>query len=111
MSSLVPPFAPPQALMKPRKTNLCRWGASQGVRIPKPVCEELGIETGSQLTLQVGKDEMGLYITIRKAPETKHRTFADAPYISMEELFKNYGESPQAAECDWGADEGTEVIA
>lgn len=113
MAPLPPLPAPPRVLQnhKPRKTNLCRWGASQGVRIPKPVCEELGIETGSQLTLQVGKDEMGLYVTIRKAPEMEHRTFSDAPYISMDELFKDYDGSSQPGECDWGADEGAEVVA
>lgn len=111
MSPAASPLAPPPALKEPRMTNLCRWGASQAVRIPKPVCEELGIEAGSRLSLQVGEDEMGLYVTIRKAPKMEHRSFADAPYISMDELFKGRDASSQSAECDWGMDEGAEVIA
>ena len=100
MAPLPPLLAPSPVLQshKPRKTSLCRWGASQGVRIPKPICEELGIETHYQLTLQVGKDEMGLYVTIRKAPEMEHRAFSDAPYVSMDELFKNYDGSSQPGE-------------
>lgn len=109
MSSVVSPVAPPVA--KPRVTNLCRWGASQAVRIPKPVCEELGIEAGSRLSLQVGKDEIGLYVTIRKMPQMEHRSFADAPYVSMDELFKDFDEFVQVDECDWGEDEGREVVA
>ena len=111
MSPAATLLAPPPALKESRITNLCRWGASQAVRIPKTVCEELGIEAGSRLSLQVGEDETGLYVTIRKAPKMEHRSFADAPYISLDELFKGNDTSFQPVECDWGADEGAEVIA
>lgn len=110
MSSVLAPSTRP-ILRKPRATSLCRWGASRAVRIPKPVCEELGIDAGSPLTLQVGEDEIGLYVTIRKAPRMEHRSYADAPYVSMDELFKDFDGDFQGVEGDWGADEGAEVLA
>ena len=91
------------------KTKLCSWGTSRAVRIPKAVCEMVGIEVQSDLTMTTARDAGGPYIIIR--PErSAHRAFSDAPYRSMDELFAGYDGGYVPGECDWGADVGAEVL-
>lgn len=90
-------------------TSLCAWGASSAVRIPKKVCEETGIAVKSELTMDVGKDALGPFILIRPK-QAAHRSYGDAPYRSIDELFAGYSGDYRPTECDWGADTGREVM-
>jgi antitoxin MazE len=90
-------------------TKLCSWGTSRAVRISKPMCDEIGIDIGTDLRVRIVKDDVGPYLILR--PEDKgHRSFSDAPYLSMDELFLGYAGAYQPTEPDWGADIGAEVI-
>ena len=91
------------------KTRLCSWGTSRAVRIPKDICEEVGIEVESKLYMNAGRDESGTYIIIRP-DDQGHKSYGDAPYRSMDELFAGYRESYKPSECDWGDDIGGEVV-
>lgn len=92
-----------------RKTRLCQWGTSRGIRIPKGMCETVGIELGSSLDMSVGEDAQGTYILLRPEIST-HRSFNNAPYISMDEVFAGYKSNYVPSEFDWGEDVGSEVI-
>ena len=93
-----------------RMTSIKKWGTSQAIRIPKSVCEELKMHIGSELVLEYGSDADGPYILIRAA-DNRHRSFADASYVSMEEAFKGYTGDYIPHEADWGMDVGAEVVA
>jgi antitoxin MazE len=90
-------------------TKLCPWGTSRAVRIPKPLCDDIGIDVGSSLRMRVAEDSIGAYLVIR--PESSaHRSFSHAPFLAMDDLFAAYAEDYQPTEADWGADVGAEVI-
>jgi antitoxin MazE len=90
-------------------TKLCPWGTSRAVRIPKPICDDIGIDVGSNLRMQVAEDSTGTYLVIR--PENSgHRSFSHAPFLAMDDLFATYAGDYQPTETDWGADVGAEVI-
>lgn len=92
------------------ETKLKEWGTSRGVRIPKSICEYMLIEVGSELTMSAGQDDAGYFITLRPA-SSEHRSFSDAPAMSMDDAFFGYAGSYMPTEADWGADVGAEVIA
>ena len=85
-------------------TQLCAWGTSRAVRIPKDMCERMGIDVGARLTMSLGHDERGSFMLVRPE-EAEHRAYRDIPYVSMDELFAGY-----TGECDCGKDLGAEVI-
>ena len=87
------------------QTSLKSWGTSRGIRIPKRLCEWMGIVIGSDLTISPGTDAEGSFIVVRPA-NSGHRSFSGAPFISMEEAFAGYGGSYVPVEADWGPDEG-----
>ena len=43
-------------------TQLCAWGTSRAVRIPKDMCERMGIDVGARLTMSLGHDERGSFV-------------------------------------------------
>lgn len=90
-------------------TQLCSWGTSRAVRIPKDVCERLGIDIGAQLSMKMGHDERGSFIIMRPESEA-HRVVKDAPYVSMDNLFAGYTQAESQHECDWGEEVGDEVV-
>ena len=96
--------------VKTSKTKLKVWGTSRAVRIPKRICEDLGITDDSILIMEEGSDHRGPYLTLRPA-ESEHRSLSDAPFQSMDELFHGYEGSYVPHEADWGDDVGSEVIA
>ena len=103
------------ALNKPRvadqrRTSLKKWGTSQAVRVPKVVCDATGIGTGSDLIMESGTDDAGPFILLRPV-SAGHRSFADAPYVSMEELFEGYEGGYAPHEANWGPDVGAEVVS
>lgn len=97
----------PEAIKK--LTRLCSWGTSRAVRVPREVCERLGVDVGSMLDMLVGHDERGSFILIRPE-EHSHRIVRDVPYRSMDELFADYEGGYRPTEPDWGNDVGGEVI-
>ena len=97
-------------LERPVATTLGTWGTSSAVRIPKRVCERAGVSAGSRLTVQGGTDERGPFIVIRPDEGARHRSYGDAPYRSIEELFAGYDGVWQPEEFDWGADVGAEAV-
>lgn len=92
------------------QTQLKVWGTSRAVRIPKFMCDELGISSGSVLEMELGSDDRGPYITVRPT-DAEHRSFSDAPLVSMDELFDSYDSAYRPTEADWGEDVGGEVVA
>ena len=90
-------------------TRLCAWGTSRAVRIPRDVCERVGVDVGSALDMVVGHDERGSFILLR--PEAEHRVVRDVPYVSMDEAFSGYDGAFRPGECDWGDDVGKEVLS
>lgn len=89
------------------QTSLKSWGTSRGVRIPKKLCEWMGVAVGSKLTMNTGSDDRGSFIMIRPAG-VGHRSFAAAPCISMDEAFAGYDGGYAPTEADWGEDVGAE---
>ena len=82
-----------------------KWGNSQGLRIPKPLLETLGIRENDQVELILSADS----ITIRKAPSAPHKTleerlteFYGKP---IEEIERIQGDS----ELSWDPAEGSEI--
>ena len=92
------------------QTRLKVWGTSRAVRIPKRMCEQLGITAESVLIMEQGEDVRGPYLMLRPA-EGEHRSFSDAPFASMDELFAGYEGEYVPVEADWGEDIGHEVVA
>lgn len=91
-------------------TTLGMWGTSNAVRIPKRVCEQAGIGSGSTVTVENGRDARGAFILIRPVEEEPHRSYGDAPYKSIDEIFAGYRGGYKPAEFDWGADVGGEIV-
>ena len=77
-------------------TTIQKWGNSNGIRIPKAILEQLGLDTNSNIIMTVSKDKL----IIEKAA-IKHKTLA--------ERFADYtGEAP-SGEYDWGEPQGEEI--
>ena len=84
-------------------TTLQRWGNSQGVRIPKAIVESLGMQIGSELSIELSGDRS--QITITPARDTRpvrgrHR---------IEDLVASSSPDAFDGEYDWGERQGKEV--
>lgn len=81
-----------------------KWGNSQGLRIPKPILEGLGIRENDRVELIQSGDTL----TIKKAATTPHKTLEErlTTYYGkpIDEIVRIPGE-----ELDWGKAEGREV--
>lgn len=81
-----------------------KWGNSQGLRIPKPILEALGIRENDRVELVPSGDTL----TIKKVSTGRHRTLE-------ERLTAFYGkpieeiERISGGEVDWGKAEGEEA--
>jgi len=42
------------------KTNVCAWGTSAGIRIPKPVLEQLGLGVGDAFDMKISGQTLTL---------------------------------------------------
>lgn len=92
------------------ETTLRSWGNSQGVVIPKKVCEEAHAAIGDRFILEYD----GNAIVMR--PE--RRTYKRKKTVTIEELFAHWDgsyEPPEdyplnGSEIDWGAPVGSEVL-
>lgn len=84
-------------------TTVSKWGNSQGIRLPKPVVEQLGIVVNDKLDVCIAGDSI-----ILKKKSLKNKTFRER----MEEFYQRpFDEIPmiETEEVDWGTPEGTEV--
>ena len=86
-------------------TTLSKWGNSQGFRMPKEVCELLGIVVGSVAEMRVDASNSQVTLTFPKA-ERKYRRNRK---VSMEELCAGWDGGKVGQE--WGGpDVGAEVV-
>ena len=82
--------------VKGMEVQVREWGNSQGIRFPKAVLQEAGIEINDKLTLKVEDGKIILFKAFR------HRT--------LEERIRDSGcELSGIGELDWGEAQGNEV--
>ncbi len=84
-------------------TTLQRWGNSQGIRIPKPVVESMGLEVGAEIQVELSEDARSIVIT----PLVDERPVRGRHNI--ENLIAESAPDAFADGYDWGAPEGKEV--
>ena len=89
-------------------TKICEWGTSRALRIPKRMCDDVGVSIGDVVDMTVGADDRGSFITVR--PASQHRSFGNAPYVAIDDLFRTYEGDYTPTEFDWGEDVGEEVV-
>jgi antitoxin MazE len=73
-------------------TTLQSWGNSQGIRLPKPLLASLGLETGSQVRIDLTPKNDA--ILIRPAAKPK-------PKVRLEDLAAAMPRNYKSAEFDW----------
>lgn len=86
--------------------TLAKWGNSQGVRIPKDMCDLLGLRVGSPVDIEanVAKSELTL-----KAAHLEKK-YSRSRRVSIEELCKGWHGNKVGEE--WGGEDvGAEVVA
>ncbi len=87
--------------------SLARWGNSQGVRIPKDVCELVGAHVGDVVTMDVN-EELG-ELTLRFSAARQTPTFRRRRRVTLQELCEGYEGMRVGEEWD-GPDVGAEVV-
>lgn len=86
--------------------TLARWGNSQGVRIPKDVCEMLGIHIGAIADMRVDQAKSEVVLKFERPAERYQRNRK----VSMEDLCAGWTGGRVGEE--WGGpDVGAEVVA
>ena len=76
--------------------TLHRWGNSVGLRLPKPMLEQLGLAEGSQVDVKVEGDRLVI---------ERHRPRR----LTLQEVLKGFSPDNQPGEVDWGPPVGKEV--
>ncbi|WP_165054561.1 MULTISPECIES: AbrB/MazE/SpoVT family DNA-binding domain-containing protein [unclassified Adlercreutzia] len=92
--------------MTPTATGtLAKWGNSQGVRIPKDICELIGIQVGSAVSIRADQAKSEVVLTFEKPDDGYRRSRK----VSMEELCAGW--SGERVGEEWGGpDVGAEVV-
>lgn len=100
------------------ETVVRKWGSSNGLVIPKELCEAAGLQAGD--TLEACWDAAGQQLVFKPVEYRARRT----QHLSISEIFANWRGSAETleqdssdrtadlgvgAEFDWGADQGAEV--
>lgn len=86
-------------------TTLNKWGNGQGVRIPKDVCDLLGVKIGTPAILDVNETESIISLRFEKEPTQYQRRSKK----SMKELAAQWTGEKVGEE--WGgSDVGAEVV-
>lgn len=85
------------------KTTLQRWGNSQGIRIPKPLVDSIGVEVGTEVWVRLSPDQSGITIT----PARENRSVRGRHNI--DELIDSSSPKAFDGEFDWGEPHGKEV--
>jgi antitoxin MazE len=76
--------------------TLHKWGNSVGLRVPKPLLEQLGLKEGAQVDLKVEGDRL---VIERHRPKR----------LTLQEVLKGFTPDDQPGEVDWGPPVGKEV--
>jgi antitoxin MazE len=76
--------------------TLHRWGNSVGLRVPKPLLEQLGLAEGSQVDLKFEGDRLVI------EPRRPKR-------LALQDVLKGFSPDDQPGEVDWGPPAGKEV--
>jgi antitoxin MazE len=76
--------------------TLHRWGNSVGLRVPKPLLEQLGLKAGSEVELKV---EDGRLVIEPHCPKR----------LTLKDVLKGFTPENQPGEVDWGPPVGKEV--
>ena len=82
-------------------TNICRWGNSHGIRLPKAILDIVGFKDDDEVSLTVDDGS----IVIKKAVSTGERR----PYPSLAERFASYQGDHVPEEWDTGPAVGKEL--
>jgi len=78
-------------------TTICKWGNSQGIRLPKLILDMLNLSIDDELDIEVDQDK----IVIKKAIKNE---------IDIVKLFENFNDSDYVPnKVDWGKPEGNEI--
>ena len=94
--------------------TLSKWGNSQGVIIPKSICEPLGLVAGDKLELSVSETGGSIEITPIRRHATRTRK------LSAQEVFADWdgsyelpadlaSETGAGKECTWSGTTGKEL--
>ncbi len=85
--------------------TLAKWGNSQGIRIPRDLCDMLGLQIGSVANISVNQARNEVVLAFDR-PKQKYQRNRK---VSMEELCSNW-DGKKAGE-EWGGpDVGAEVV-
>lgn len=84
-------------------TTIQKWGNSQGLRIPKPILEALGIRENDRVELIQSGDTL----TIKKAVTAPHKTLEERLTAFYGKPIEEIARVP-GGELDWGKAEGRE---
>jgi antitoxin MazE len=76
--------------------TLHRWGNSVGVRLPKPLLEQLGLGEGSKVDVKVEAGRLVIEPCRARRP-------------TLEDVLKGFGPDDQPGEVGWGKPVGKEV--
>jgi antitoxin MazE len=76
--------------------TLHRWGNSVGLRLPKPMLEQLGLAEGSQVDVKVEGDRLVI---------ERHRS----ERLTLQDVLKGFTPEDRQGEVDWGPPVGKEV--
>ena len=80
------------------ETRIQKWGNSQGVRFPKHLLDEVGLNVGDSVLIEVG--ENGITVCPVRRRVRKHR---------ISDLVARMPSEYRPEEEDWGPPEGKEV--
>ena len=87
------------------EATLSKWGNSQGVRIPKEVCDLFGAGVGSKVGLHVDEERYQVTLMFDRPQQKYHRNRK----LTMDELMSGW-EGAKVGE-EWGGiDVGAEVV-
>ena len=76
--------------------TLHKWGNSVGLRIPKPLLEQVGLEEGAEVDMKVEGDRLVI---------ERHRPAR----LTLRDVLKGFTPDNQPGEVDWGPPVGNEV--
>ena len=79
------------------RLKVCKWGNSQGIRIPIEMLREISAGIGTEVEAKLV--EGGIQV----------RPVQKIPNLSLTELLKNYPQGVRVEETDWGKPVGGEV--
>ena len=85
--------------------TLNKWGNGQGIRIPKEVCDRIGVKIGARATMVVSESENTISFSFEKEPTR----FQRRSKVAMKELAAGWTGGKTGEE--WGgSDVGSEVV-